>query len=70
MRKKIGVNRKGMKKYEELKLWALLFSLHNFTYELIGHHTNNVFVNNLGPNNNQEMLKFFISGLKICCCNS
>jgi hypothetical protein len=65
MRKKIGVNRKGMKEYEELKPWALLSSLHGFTHELIGHHTNNVFVNNLGPNNNQEMLKFSINGLKI-----
>jgi hypothetical protein len=34
--------------YEELKPWSLLSSLHNFTHELIDHHTNNVFVNNLG----------------------
>jgi hypothetical protein len=53
MKKKISVDQKGMKEYEELKTWALLYSLHDFTPELISHHTNNVFVNNLGPNNNQ-----------------
>ncbi len=56
---------KGMKEYEELKPWSLLSTLHDFTHELIGHHTNNAFVNNLGPNNNQEMLKFSINGPKI-----
>jgi hypothetical protein len=54
-----------MKAYEGLKPWSLFSNLNGFIHELIGPWTNNVFVDNLGLNNNQEMFKFSISGFKI-----